>query len=196
MIIEIMLLRSPRGDARANGRDRSALSSIWLTAGAALLMLDGCAPTSSSVATGSAAAPTETIAISVGPCFGFCPVYVAKVASDGTVIFSGEKHTAVLGERRRAAGRDVYRAIALELAPFRPADGTIARVECDAAISDTSSYTITWTGQNGRQTVATHQRGCSSGPGKALDQLLGSLPKQLGIDAWAEQTTRPGTPRG
>jgi hypothetical protein len=171
------------------GRAGSVLGAM------ALLGLSACADGDRP----SASAPppsAETIAISVGPCFGFCPVYQATVTPAGKVGFSGERHTAVLGARERDAGADVYRALARDLAPFRPADGQTAAVECEAAISDTSRYTITWIKPDGSKTEATHQRGCSGGPGKALDAILRDMDQRLGIADWAKQTTRPGVSRG
>lgn len=163
---------------------------------AAALALGACAADSSGVEPTPAPAAGETIAIAVGPCFGFCPVYEVSIAPGGAVTFTGERHTEVTGKREAAKGAATYTAVARDLAPFRPADGTTARVECDAAITDTSSYTITWTDTAGRQTVATHQRGCHGGPGQALDVLLGDLPERLGIAGWAKQVTRPGVSRG
>jgi len=161
------------------------------------LALGGCAGSEPAVSTGAPnALPAETIAISVGPCFGFCPVYDVSFTPAGVVTFDGKRHTEVLGERSRAGGKGAYRALAAALAPYRPADGTTARVECSAAISDTSSFTITWTASSGRQTVATHQRGCRSGPGQELDRVLEDLPSKLGIADWAKQVTRPGASRG
>ncbi|MGF7146763.1 streptogramin lyase [Sphingomonas zeicaulis] len=160
------------------------------------LALGGCAAESSGVGPTPAPAAGETIAVSVGPCFGFCPVYQVSIAPDGAVTFTGERHTEVIGERKATAGAATYEAVAHDLAPFRPADGTTARVDCEAAITDTSTYTITWTDASGRQTVATHQSRCSGGPGKALDAVLGRLPEQLGIAGWAKQVTRPGVSRG
>ena len=170
-----------------SGRLRLALT--------ALLALGGCA-----AGQGGAGKPMpaagETIGISVGPCFGFCPVYDVSVSPDGTIAFTGRRHTAVLGERRRSAGPATYRSLARDLAPFRPADGTEARVSCEAAISDTPSYTITWNAAGGRKTTATHQGGCPDGPGKALDAVLRQLPEQLGITDWTTQIARPGASRG
>jgi hypothetical protein len=141
-------------------------------------------------------ASVAAITVSVGPCFGFCPVYDVTVSEKGDVHFSGKRHTAFVGDRDRTGGAAVYGALARDLATFRPADGTTAQVECTAAISDTSSYTIIWTAADGRMTVATHQRGCIGGPGKALDGVLAKLPGDLGIADWAKQTTRPGLSRG
>lgn len=138
----------------------------------------------------------EVIEISVGPCFGFCPVYDVRVVPDGAIVFDGKRHTAVLGERRRSAGPATYRTLADDLAPFRPAPGTEDVVACDAAISDMSSFTITWTDAAGMRTVAKHSFGCTGGPGHTLDQLLHDLSMRLGIANWARQVTRPGASRG
>lgn len=162
----------------------------------AALALGACAQGGSPVAGTPAAPPAETIAISVGPCFGFCPVYDSAIAPDGTVRFSGKRHTALIGDRQHGGDAAGYRAIAAQLAPFRPASGTTAPVECGAAVSDTSGYTITWTAPDGTTTVATHRLGCPSGPGQALDTVLATLPARLGIADWAKQTTRPDEPRG
>lgn len=162
---------------------------------ASLLTLSGCA-TSPSLETSTAASTGDVITIAVGPCFGFCPVYETVIHPDGAIIYTGEQHTEVLGERRRAVGTDVYTSLAAELAIYRPADGSTIRIECATAITDTSIYTITWQKPDGGKAVATHQSRCSGGPGKTLDALLQTLPERLGIDDWARQVTRPGTPRG
>ncbi len=158
-----------------------------------MLGLNACAPMPHP---GSAATSGETITVAVGPCFGFCPVYSTSVAPDGTVRFEGQRHTAVLGERARMAGMSTYRRLARDLAPFRPADGTEATIDCSAAVTDTSPYIITWTDPAGRKTSATVQSGCPGGAGQALVQRLRALPGQLGIADWAKQTTRPGASRG
>lgn len=157
-----------------------------------ILSLAACATTPGN----GPAATGETITVSVGPCFGFCPVFEASLMPDGAVHFVGRRHTAVLGEKSRSAGVGAYRALARDLAPFRPADGTEARVECIAAVSDTSDYTVTWTATAGRKTTATVQSGCPGGPGQALVKLLREVETRLGIADWAKQETRPGMPRG
>ncbi|USI72860.1 DUF6438 domain-containing protein [Sphingomonas morindae] len=167
-------------------------SVVVLTAAAAL---SGCAAGSGREGV-SAPAAGGVIGISVGPCFGFCPVYEVRVRADGLIVFDGERHTAVIGERRRSAGPETYRTLADDLAPFQPAPGTEGVVACDAAISDTSSYTITWIDAAARRSVATHRIGCTGGPGHALDQVLRDLPTRLGLGDWASQVTRPGASRG
>ncbi|MDQ0839328.1 DUF6438 domain-containing protein [Sphingomonas faeni] len=161
-----------------------------------LLALGACAAGTPPVALEPNPSSVETVTVSVGPCFGFCPVFDVTIASDGAVSFVGQRHTAVLGARRREAGADAYKMLASELAAFRPTLGTEARIPCDAAISDTSSYTVTWRGSDGRLTVATLQSRCPSGPAERLDAMLRELPDRLGIADWAKQTSRPGVSRG
>jgi hypothetical protein len=164
------------------------------TAGLAL-MLAGCA--------GSGAPPAsdpppraETVSVAVGPCFGFCPVYQVTLTPNGEVRFTGERHTAVLGQRTRRIGAAEARAVAASLRAFRPADGTTASLACDTRVSDQSSRTLTWTAADGTATVLSHDRGCRSARGTALDALLDALPARLGVADWARQVTRPGTSRG
>lgn len=139
---------------------------------------------------------TETITIGVGPCFGFCPVYDASISPNGTVRFEGRRHTAVLGERTRAAGPATYRDLARDLAIYRPATGTETVVECTAVVSDTSPYIVTWTDATGSKTTATVQGGCPDGAGHELFGILRAVPSRLGILEWSRQTTRPGASRG
>lgn len=160
----------------------------------AVLALGACAPVEDRP--GPIAAAEDQILVSVGPCFGFCPVYDVAIAPNGSVTFDGKRHTEVLGTRTRSAGKSAYDALARELAPYRPAAGATEKVPCESMISDTSTYSITWTDAAGNKSVATHSRGCSGGPGQALDTLLATVPVRLGIDAWAKQVTRPGASRG
>jgi len=173
---------------------RAVLTSAC--AAAALLGMSGCATVAPGGAPASGPAVPTSIAISVGPCFGFCPVYDVKLSADGAVAFTGARHTAVLGSRERRTTPETYRAVAADLAPFRPADGTTAEVPCAIAMSDMPTYTITWTDTNGGQTVATHKGGCRDGAGQDLDVVLHGVPERLGIEAWMHQTTRPGVSRG
>jgi hypothetical protein len=138
----------------------------------------------------------ETVRVSVGPCFGFCPVYTLGLTPNGEVLFRGERHTAVLGARTRRVSAADARAAAAALRPFRPADGTTAALPCKQLVSDQSRRTITWTDAQGRATTLEHDRGCRSAEAQALDAVLDALPARLGADGWARQVTRPGTSRG
>lgn len=144
----------------------------------------------------SAPAGGEAISYSVGPCFGFCPVYTVSVTPDGLVRFEGERHTAALGQQEKPGGAGAYRAMSSSLAAYRPATGTTADTECENRISDMQHYRITWTAADGTQTVLQHDKGCRSVKNDALNKALEALPAKLGIAGWAKQTTRPGVGRG
>lgn len=147
--------------------------------------------------TGGATAQVDgPVTISVGPCFGFCPVYEVTIRPDGTIDYVGQRHTMVLGDRRGRVGAATYRELMTDLSAFRPATGSTAQIECAVAVSDTPSYTITWSEPSGRKTIATHQGGCSGGAGQRLDAVLEKLPDRLGIAEWMRQVTRPGVSRG
>lgn len=172
------------------GRTRSVFAS------AGLLALCACVDTPPPAA-GAAVEPIrETIAWSVGPCFGFCPVYKVEVGVTGTVTFDGERHTAVLGRRVRDGGPDAYRAIGDALATYRPTTGAAVQTTCDQRMSDGSNYVVTWSRPDGTVTTLRHDKGCRSPRNDALNAALQALPQRLGIDAWAAQTTRPGVSRG
>ncbi len=162
---------------------------------AALLGLAGCSsPTPHApVATPPA---MSTIAVSVGPCFGFCPVYSVTVTSGGTITFDGERHTTVLGRKQREGGAVSYQRLSAALAPYRPASGSTTQTACDQKISDQAHYTILWTAPDGTVTTLQHDKGCRSATNDGLNAALQALPGQLGIEPWARQLTRPGTPRG
>lgn len=163
---------------------------------AALMTLSACGVLSPGVPPAAGAGPRASIAISVGPCFGFCPVYDAKIAADGAVSFTGIRHTAAMGTRERQATPQAYRAIESDLAPFRPAGTGTAEIPCAAEISDMPTYTITWTDPAGEEAVATHRGGCREGRGQDLDAVLRGMPQRLGITEWMKQTSRPGVSRG
>ena len=170
-----------------------SLLGYMAVAAALMLGLSACA-------TAPGAGPQVTgpvdIAVAVGPSFGFCPVYRVSIASSGLVTFIGERHTAVLGRRDRNVGAAAFRAVARDLARFQPASGTTSRIACDVAVTDTSSYTVSWSKADGKQAVASHQSGCPAGEGKSLVEVLSLLPERLGISDWSRQTTRPGASRG
>lgn len=144
----------------------------------------------------SVPASGETISYSVGPCFGFCPVYTVSVTADGHVAFEGERHTATLGRQERDGGAQAYRAISTSLAAYRPATGTTADTECESRMSDQQHYRIIWTSADGTQTVLQHDKGCRSAKNDQLNKAMENLPSKLGIADWARQTTRQGVGRG
>lgn len=144
----------------------------------------------------AAQASPETIAVSVGPCFGFCPVYKMSMAPAGAISFVGERHTGLLGHGMRENGSASYAKAAAALAPYRPETGSKAETTCEARISDQQHYQMTWTAPDGTVTTLDHDRGCRSGRNDMLNAVLDALPTQLGIEEWAREVRRPGVSRG
>ncbi|MFT3998073.1 MAG: DUF6438 domain-containing protein [Asticcacaulis sp.] len=170
-----------------------------VVAGAFLLAaaLGGCASLGQNLGQpGDPVRPAEVISYSVGPCFGFCPVYQVKVLPDGEVTFTGERHTAVLGEQRRGGKPSAYAATAKALAAYRPATGETSETQCEQRISDLQHYRIVWTSPEGVETVLMHDKGCRSPKNDALNKVLEDLPGTLGIADWAKGEVRPGASRG
>ncbi len=140
--------------------------------------------------------PQPTLSVSFGPCFGFCPVYDVKIEADGTVLFHGERHTAVLGDRRVRKTPSTYRRVLRSLASFRPANGTTANTQCVNQATDHAQVKIIWKDANGRETVLPHDRGCLSPTNTRLNAAVDQLPELLGVAEYAKQTQRPGVSRG
>jgi hypothetical protein len=163
---------------------------------AAAIALSACSTTGTAPAGASKMAQQGSISYSVGPCFGFCPVYSAVLSPGGTVSFEGKRHTTVLGVRTREAGPMAYAQVSALLAPFRPTSGTTAKTTCEVEASDGSTYQIIWSMGDGRRTVLDHGLGCRSASNDRLNEALRQIPEKLGIADWSQQISRPGAPRG
>jgi hypothetical protein len=160
-----------------------------LVCGALLVSLTGCA-------TRLAPVEAETLTISRGACFGFCPVYRISATSSGIVEFTGVRHTAYLGNKQVQIGRDVVARLLAQLAPFRPTAATLP-FQCEATVSDQSDYEVTWTaGTKPQPNSLTFNSGCHSVEGLKLRSILESAPAVLGVGDEAKQLTRPGASRG
>jgi len=165
----------------------------WALMAAGILLTAGL--TACSTTGGTADAGKETIAYSLGPCYGFCPVYALEVTPSGHVTFVGERHTAVVGKMEREAGPAAYNTVASALKAYRPAEGTTARTQCDQQATDHSTYGITWTKPDGTRTVLGHDLGCFSPRNTALNKVLQAIPAELGVTDWTQQKTEPGAER-
>lgn len=163
---------------------------------AAAASLSACSTTASAPALAASVAQQESISYSVGPCFGFCPVYSVMLSPGGTVSFEGKRHTTVLGHRTRQAGPMAYAEVMAALAPFRPASGTVAKTTCEVEASDGSTYQIIWTTRDGGRTVLDHGLGCRSTRNDRLNEALRRIPGSLGISDWSQQISRAGVSRG
>lgn len=136
------------------------------------------------------------IAISRGPCFGFCPVYEILTEDQGEVRFQGIRHTAFLGTKTKFVGADAIAGVATQLDPFRPRQGS-SDFACPTAVSDQATYTIRWLDPQSRPVAAlSFNSGCQSVEGAALRSLLESIPRRLDLAEEAGQMTRPNASRG
>ena len=90
------------------------------------------------------AASAQSISYETGPCFGACPVFRVTVNSDGSGTFEGRRFTAVTGERGFRVTPAQYRAFADQLAPLRPASGTMryAGEACEMTATDMPSAEV------------------------------------------------------
>ena len=128
------------------------------------------------------ATPVETIVFETGPCFGTCPVYRVTVNSNGTGTFEGRHHTAVSGTRAFRLRPGQYQAFARQLAPLRPARGTIryAGDRCRIAATDLPSAEVTWRSRRGTQGLYFYY-GCDMQRNRAIAARLSAAPGLLPI---------------
>lgn len=159
---------------------------MMLRAFAAAALLAGLTACAATPGPGAPAAG-ETIRISVGPCFGFCPVYSLEATPAGQVVFVGERHTGVEGRREAQAPAGGYSAVARALAPFRPATGASEQTSCERQATDMSHYTVVWTAPDGTQTTLNHDGGCMSAKNAKLMEALKATPARLGVEGWVRK---------
>jgi len=128
------------------------------------------------------ATPAETIVFETGPCFGTCPVYRVTVNSDGGGTFEGRRFTAVTGTRAFRLTPRQYRAFAAQLAPLRPARGSVrySGEACASMATDLPSAEITWRSRRGVQNLYFYY-GCDMQRNRAIARRLTAAPGLLPI---------------
>jgi hypothetical protein len=134
-------------------------------------------------ATGPAAArPAETIVFETGSCFGACPVYRLTVNSNGDGTFEGRRFTAVTGAHPFRLGSAQYRAFARQLAPLRPARGSVryAGEACRSTATDLPSAEVSWRSRRGTQSLYFYY-GCDMERNRAIAERLEAAPRLLPI---------------
>lgn len=157
--------------------------TTYLAVSTLAFVVAGCAQHSSMTSTNDL---TE-IRYEVGPCYGTCPVYSVAVEADGTTHFTGERHTAVEGERDQAGDAATFRSLQERLAVMQPEPGTTQEtLDCEPRATDLPHYTVTWINQDGAQAVLEHDTGCHSESGRQRTEILRSLSAELGIEKWVE----------
>jgi hypothetical protein len=146
---------------------------------AAAVLAGGC----TTVAERPIAVESDSISYETGRCFGACPVFKVSVASDGTGTFEGRQHTAVTGERSFRITPAQYRAFAAQLAPLRPAEGSVrlSGEACAQMATDLPSAEITWFSQIGNSQSYYFYYGCDMEKNAAIAERLRRAPALLPI---------------
>lgn len=138
----------------------------------------------------------ETVKITRGGCFGFCPVYELEAMGGRNVVFRGLRHTAFVGVRQRQVQEQAVASLLLQLEPFRPTSAT-ANFICASSTTDQAEFQISWgRSSTNRRTTLTFNSGCQSLEAKKLRALLEGAPRLVGFGPEAAQVTRPGASRG
>ena len=160
-----------------------------ITAG--LLGLTSCATIPAS---GASQAAVDSISYETGPCFGACPVYRVTVHADGRGTFEGRRFTAVEGERSFRASPAQFRAFAAQLAPIRPAQGSVryAGENCAMMATDMPSAEVRWRSATGEQSLYFYF-GCDMERNQALAARLRAAPGLLPIADLIGGHQRPPT---
>lgn len=151
----------------------------------AILIAAALALPAASAAQPRRATPVETIVFEAGPCFGTCPVYRVVVNSNGTGTFEGRRHTAATGTRAFRITPRQYQAFARQLAPLRPARGTIryAGERCRSTATDLPSAEVTWRSRRGTQSLYFYY-GCDMERNRPIAVRLGAARDLLPIAAF------------
>ena len=150
----------------------------------AALGLSACA-----TATGEVAPPPPPTAgmfleirYETGPCFGACPVYALTVSRNGSGVFEGRQHTAVVGTRSFTVTPEQFAAFRNRLEPYRPydvQDRRIADPNCGGRVAtDLPSVDIIWTEKGPRQHLFAYY-GCDMERNAALFEALRNAPQAL-----------------
>lgn len=148
--------------------------------GLSAILLGGCA----GVVPPSTANEVAAISYETTPCFGFCPVYKVSLIADGGGTFVGQRHAGFEGTREIRVTPERYAAFVRQLAPLRPARGSVRydHESCAQMATDLPSVTVTWTGSDGTAQQLYYDYGCDMEKNQAIADRLRAAPDALGID--------------
>ncbi|MEZ0243018.1 MAG: DUF6438 domain-containing protein [Sphingomonas sp.] len=132
-------------------------------------------------------AGVETISYETGPCFGACPVYRVTVSSDGTGVFTGIRHTQVIGERRFRVTPQQYLTFREQLEPWLPAEGEKLYQPgsplCQQVATDLPSVDIR-VRKGARSSRLYYYYGCDNEKNMTMGEALGTATDALPLDAF------------
>ena len=151
---------------------------------AAAVALAGCATVAAE--RGGAEAGLQSISYETGRCFGACPVYRVTVNADGSGVFEGRRFTSVEGERAFTLTADQFRAFAAQLAPVRPASGTVSYdpAHCTQVATDLPGVNIEWRDAGAAPQQLYFYYGCDMEKNRAMAQRLERAPELLPIGSF------------
>lgn len=124
----------------------------------------------------------DTISISVGACYGPCPMYNLVIASNGSVRFQDWGYQGARGPlKTRTLGAEGYEAVADALAAYRPPN---ALPECLETETDAQDFTIVWTDRSGSSASLHHYGGDVCPASEELTRVLYRIPELSGVSQW------------
>jgi len=146
-----------------------------------------CAP----VATPAAQEGPVMITLTRSACFGFCPAYRVTISGDGEVVYVGERHVNVVGERRARIPQADVQAL---LRRFEEIGFNDLRDEYRAHVTDLPTYTITLERDGQRKTVVDYA-GPSAGMPRAVRDLEDEIDRVAGTAQWVLRDGQPVSER-
>lgn len=126
----------------------------------------------------------DTISVSVGPCYGPCPIYAVVIASDGHVRFQGRDYQRPRRLQAKFVGVARYQGVADALAPYRPPNRL---PECLETSTDAQFYTIVWTDRAGTSTTLNHYSGDTCPESVKLSEVLRTIPTLAAVSQWLRE---------
>lgn len=155
-----------------------------LTASLSLLVLAACAanPDADAPPPESQTRERGAITLEETPCFGFCPVYVMTLNSDGSYILNGGQHARTEGVQEGELDPAAYdrAASALRKADFadRPKEIVMGEPSCKTPHTDAQTAIITWERPEGTKQVRFY-KGCDL---PAMETAVESLRAAMDYD--------------
>ena len=129
----------------------------------------------------------ETITYATSACKGSCPVYRIEVSSDGTGVFTGVAHVAVIGERRFTVTPEQFAAFRDRLKPSMPERGELLYAPgtplCPREATDLPSVDIVWTRPPQTRSRLFVYYGCIIGTDTKLGAGVGNAVDALPLEA-------------
>jgi hypothetical protein len=141
-----------------------------------------CAPVESPAAEGPV-----MITLTRSMCFGFCPAYSVTINGDGEVVYVGERHVNVTGERRARISQAEVRSL---LRRFDEIGFDELRDEYRAHVTDLPTYTITLE-RNGRRKTVVDYGGVDAGMPRALRALQDEIDRAANTAQWVRRNGQP-----